>query len=319
MNDAPILILASNSDVHLGYVGRYLDTEPVVVNVGALEAGLTYAFDGRHTWPRFLYGDRAIDLMQVRSVWYRQFNVRKLRPKLQIEPENQRDYAFSALTQLHEALVPLVNPGAHWVSAREAIRRAELKPLQLATAQLAGFHIPPTLFTSNADQARAFLTQHGRCVVKPLSFVMPEGYDQHTVVTDGTDLDLRGLLVTPHIFQPVIDPWYEVRVGTVRDKTFATKVEDTDENAGDGKMRDYRLAFGKGTLRVSPYRLPSPVSTACVDYLRRMGLVSGFTDLIRDRRGRYWFLETNPNGEWGFMDEGAIDGIARAIAHDLQS
>lgn len=38
-------------------------------------------------------------------------------------------------------------------------------------------------------------------------------------------------------------------------------------------------------------------------YLDHYGLVSGSFDLALDSHGGYWWLELNPNGQWGWLEE----------------
>jgi hypothetical protein len=49
-----------------------------------------------------------------------------------------------------------------------------------------------------------------------------------------------------------------------------------------------------------------------------LGLRFAALDFIVAPDGRWWFLEANPNGQWGFIEDATGQPIADAIAADLQ-
>src|SRR6185436_7250974 len=65
-----------------------------------------------------------------------------------------RAFVRSEFAALIDALGHVVT--AHWVNHPHAVRRAEAKPLQLATAQRCGLRVPRTAITNDPACARAF-------------------------------------------------------------------------------------------------------------------------------------------------------------------
>ncbi|MBL1099538.1 hypothetical protein [Streptomyces coffeae] len=65
----------------------------------------------------------------------------------------------------------------------------------------------------------------------------------------------------------------------------------------DGGRKDY------SALSYSVVDLPEHLDKALLSYLDHFGLVSGSFDLAIDRAGNYWWLELNPNGQWGWLEE----------------
>jgi hypothetical protein len=49
--------------------------------------------------------------------------------------------------------------------------------------------------------------------------------------------------------------------------------------------------------------LPDRLEKALLSYLDHLGLVSGSFDLAVDRDGEHHWLELNPNGQWGWLEE----------------
>lgn len=57
----------------------------------------------------------------------------------------------------------------------------------------------------------------------------------------------------------------------------------------------------------------------CVALVKDLGLEFGAIDFILDKKGVYWFLEINPNGQWGFVEERTNQPIGAAIAARLKT
>ncbi len=61
--------------------------------------------------------------------------------------------------------------------------------------------------------------------------------------------------------------------------------------------------------------LPKSVEEMCFGLLSRLGLRYGCIDIIVSPDGEYHFLEINPNGQWGFVEQKAGLPIGKAITH----
>ncbi|MGI9001101.1 MAG: hypothetical protein ACR2GH_05490 [Pseudonocardia sp.] len=62
---------------------------------------------------------------------------------------------------------------------------------------------------------------------------------------------------------------------------------------------------------------PAPVRHGVVAYLRTFGLTFGAFDFSVTPDGRWWFLECNPAGQWGWLADETGLPIAEAIADEL--
>ena len=109
------------------------------------------------------------------------------------------------------------------------------------------------------------------------------------VTADEIDDSVR---VTPHLFQARVDKVADLRVLIVGLHTFAVRI--------DSELLDWRKDYSALTYTVE--NLPDRVDKALHAYLDRLGLVSGSFDLAVDRAGNYWWLELNPNGQWGWLE-----------------
>jgi glutathione synthase/RimK-type ligase-like ATP-grasp enzyme len=62
--------------------------------------------------------------------------------------------------------------------------------------------------------------------------------------------------------------------------------------------------------------VPTDVAKRCRTLVERFGLRFGAVDLAVGSDGVYWFLELNPNGEWGWLQRAGLP-IAEALADTL--
>ncbi|WP_425276746.1 hypothetical protein [Streptomyces bauhiniae] len=79
--------------------------------------------------------------------------------------------------------------------------------------------------------------------------------------------------------------------------------------------QDWRADYS--VLSYEPMNLPSRMEEALIAHLEHFGLVSGSFDLALTRDGDLHWLELNPNGQWGWLEEETGLPIAAAFADVL--
>ncbi|MFE5325448.1 hypothetical protein ACFRCG_03365 [Embleya sp. NPDC056575] len=201
--------------------------------------------------------------------------------------------------------LPKAGPLKVWCNDPLAVAAAALKPAQLASAHHRGLAVPDTLFTSAPAGARAFIRDHhDRTVVKALTQrdipLVPT-----TRVGSGDDLDR--VAGTVHYLQALIeDRVFDAQVTVVDDAVFGARIT-TDDRALDWRtVRD-------GSCHYTPLTVPAAIARACVAHVRDLELVYAALDFVVNAAG-WSYLETNPNGEFGFVQALADQPIAQAIA-----
>ena len=187
---------------------------------------------------------------------------------------------------------------AVWMNEPFRNLAAETKPLQLRFAVEAGFSVPETVVTNSRAEALSFLrATGGQAVVKALSSPLVELADElpQFIYTEGAEAKMlesaREQESIPFILQRRIDPKTDVRVTVVDDQVFAAALADSRA------ALDWRRLSPPAQFTL--YELPRQVADCCRELVRRMGLRFGALDLVIDVEGRHFFLEINPNGEWG--------------------
>lgn len=219
----------------------------------------------------------------------------------------QTEEAFMGLlASLGEAGVRLVNDP--W---RDQV--ASLKTRQLAAAERAGLSIPPTLVTSDPDEARTFLDACGQggAIHKQL-ITPPEAWRPTRRVTAGDLARLDALRFAPVILQAFV-PGVDVRVTAVKDELFAAEIDAR----ATASPEDFRLVLAD--CRVAPCTLPDRDADSLRSLLRDLDLSYAAIDLRRREDGSLVFLEINPGGQWYFVEQRTGQPITAALASLLAS
>lgn len=305
-----VVILSNERDISVDWVVRLLRAEHVAYARLNTERMLdwTLVLDPLEGHAELRGSDHVLDGTQVRSVWFR----RPDPPRLPGVVEPREEEVVRA--QWRVAIRGLAHVlGARWVNHPDRNDDAEQKLLQLRLAREVGFDVPATLVTSDVDSVRDFAVNHDGVVVKGLDapyIEEAEGNGRFVFTTRLSEVaDLDGLEQAPMVFQEEIAPKKDVRVTVVGDRVFAASPVDEIGHV-DWRARSEPVEFERSDI-------PTRVEEMAIALVRRLGLVFGAIDLLCDAEGRYWFLEINPNGEWGWLQKKAKLPIAEAITETL--
>ncbi len=179
-----------------------------------------------------------------------------------------------------------------------ANQRAEYKPLQLAAAQQLGFAVPATLVSNSLDDIKEFIAAHGPVVYKALRWTpyRRDGveYTTWTEPVEAADLD-ASVEAAPHLFQARVDKVADVRVTVIGERVFCVRI---DSETG---LLDWRSDYDQLTYTVVDP--PPGVEQALRAFLDRFGLTFGAFDFAVAGDGTWQFLELNPNGQWGWLED----------------
>ncbi len=312
-----ILIFSSRLDVHVPYVTKYLNKDEFLVIDPLSEiidgGGIDFVFSKN----KLKVSYQNYDLSGIKSIWYRKTSVvdRNLLP---IE-EDKKSYAMSALNT-HVSSLAYLFPDAFWMSERPAVWRANSKPLQLTYAARLGLNVPETLFASTTEAAEKFIKEHGTCIAKNQAREFPPNKIVFTkIIQEKDDLDFSGLQFDPYIFQQYVEPAYELRVTVVGSQVFPATVAGEETDGVSSSYRDWRYAHVNDTFKAAKADLSEKISRQCVELVHDLGLTYGAIDLIVDKKGKTWFLEINPNGQWAFIEELTGQPIGKTIARLLRA
>lgn len=202
-------------------------------------------------------------------------------------------------------------PGIAWVNAPAIAAAMENKIRQLALARRLGFEIPETLVSNDPVLIRKTVEGWGGVAVAKALYsplIEEEESDSFIFTTAITAKDLEAdapLRAAPAIYQPALVPKVDYRVTVIRRRIFVARVESDSEVPLDWRTK-------KNGLRFSRCEFPDDLAERCVSYVREAGLVFGAIDLA-EHAGRFFFLEINPSGEWGWLQKPSGFPIAQAM------
>lgn len=256
-----------------------------------------------------------LSLRDVVSVWYRRPGAPEIAETVRCP--SLREFAHR---ESQEALAGLWRTmDCFWMSRPDAINSARYKPRQLEIASDLGLNVPKTLITNSPDEVEGMLDECGQLIAKPLfSGEINFGDNRKVVFTTPISRDeltaRKSIELAPTIFQEYIQKDLEIRVTVVGDKVFAASINSQDI---DGALHDWRRA-PPGSLSFRSYALTDSVSETCASLVARFGLTFGTIDMVKTPKGDYVFLELNPNGQWGWLENPTGDPYTSTIANLLE-
>lgn len=309
-----VLVLTEATDTTADLVVKELaDCGASVMRVDTADFPLSLQvsarFDG--TWRGEIRStDRAVDLGDIRSVYVR-------RPTMFMFPESMTDaeQRFAGREARRGIGGLLMSLSCSWVNHPSRAADAEYKPFQLQVAAACGLSVPRTVITNAPEHAAEHSAYLGSLAVyKALaSATVADGgrvaFIPTTEVATSDMADLR-VALTAHQFQERVPKVRDVRATVVGRQVFAANILSPD-----GGMIDWRTNYS--ALRYSPVSLPGKVEASLLALLDRLGLAFAAADFVVTADGQHHFVDLNPSGQWGWIQEATGLPIAAALAAHL--
>ncbi|PNG97805.1 ATP-grasp ribosomal peptide maturase [Streptomyces malaysiensis] len=307
----PVLVVTEPLDITADMVITRLNERGVPVirfNPADLPAGeltVSARFGGRpatRVAGRLRTPSRGVDLERIRAVYWR-------RPSWPAFDHLDAADARYAAAQVRHGIAGVLHSldGPLWVNHPVHNAAADHKPTQLATAVRLGLTVPATLVTNDPGEARGFIAAHGRVITKTLRWTPYErdgiGMTSWAEPVTADEVD-DTVSVAPHLFQARVDKVADLRVLVVGRQSFAVRI--------DSGLLDWRKDYSALSYRVVD--LPDWLEKALRACLDHFGLPTGSFDLALDRHGEPHWLELNPNGQWGWLEERTGLPMAAAFA-----
>ncbi|MEE6126281.1 ATP-grasp ribosomal peptide maturase [Chryseobacterium arthrosphaerae] len=247
----------------------------------------------------------------IKGVWHRKAW------RISVPEELDEDYVKIFLNEYGNLRYNLITTleDIPWINPYENEKKVDGNKMhQLKVAQKNNLTVPKTIYSNDDEKITAFFHQYckGKAIAKlhgvTAKTMSGENMISTTVIEEETLEHLSDIAYCPMIFQPYIDKEYELRIVYV-DGEFFTGMINNSENA------DWRIA--REGYFWSAYELPDPVRKNLTSMMKEMGLYIGAIDMIKGKDGQYYFLEVNPQGEWGMLQKELGFPIAERIADNL--
>ncbi len=325
-----ILIISDKKDLQIYWVIYYLNKWKIpfilldIVDY-PLKIKHTSIWNKDRTIQNIQFPDgQSIDCSEIKAVWYRKPDYPKIAEYL---TEGEKEYTYHECNKDLDGLYNYLQD-CFWISPIHNMRRAENKSLQLNIASSMGFSIPNTIITNNQDEAWNFYKKHdGNVVYKTLSTGILTSHKapwEHGIVYGEiytTPLkgyqkeDFELVANCPCLFQEYVQKKYEIRITVVGDITFAAEIHSQENSATLYDWRHSELDFVLHKI----HELPEELSKKCISLVKKLGLRFGAIDMILTPNDEYIFLEINPNGQYGWIEDKTGLNISEAIADSLVS
>lgn len=269
-------------------------------------ASVTYNPTSKKT--KIILPNKTLTELDIKSIWLRRLpppDFSHFEPKL-------IEYCSNEYRDFYEGLEYIFSE-IFWVSKPSTINKAKNKAWQLSVAKKLGFVVPNTIFTNSPDSLEKFC-QNNKAVYKSIKsprISMSEEMNTtvFTSLLGGKQILLKdGLISCPGIIQEFCDKKADIRISVFGNKVFAVKIESQ-------KHKRAKIDFRAGARYVphSIFKLPNRISNLCIKLLEALDLSFGAIDMTLMKDGSYIFLEINPNGQWGWLEEKTGLPMRRAL------
>jgi glutathione synthase/RimK-type ligase-like ATP-grasp enzyme len=250
-------------------------------------------------------GKESIKLSQTEAIYYRKPSLPSL---VNFSPE-YHSMISKELFSFIDGLVESFN--GRCLSKPSILRRADNKILQLKLAEKVGFSLPKSCITNSSSKARFFLKNHTKLyIIKPL-FVGKVTYKDGIGIIQTNLVDrskkMNELCMAPSYFQEYCSKDYELRVTVIGQHFYSVRIDACNKI-------DWRKSPDK--INYSVHKLPVSVKKKCLYFLDMLALNFGAFDFIV-KDGKYYFLEVNANGQWGWLEEKLNLPISKSIINFL--
>jgi hypothetical protein len=317
-----ILLFTVTADIHADRVLAFSRSGTRFVRLD-LDRPHTWKFSFHDGEVKLVLSGTAISLGEVKSVFVRRTpNSEVFKRPLSAAVSAYSDYVAQQEFVLFSDCLSILDSCTRFVNPLASNSRLG-KAVQAYHARAAGFNTPSTYIGSDPEAARQFceriFASGGRPCVKPIVNskvnINGEPHTQFTNTIDPSALDqLDSLSLCPTIFQQYINKAHEVRATVIGDRVFAARIDS--QQAGGGTAIDWR----RYNIPNTPHQainLPVDVIDRILNVQHSLGLLYSAFDFIVTPDGDYVFLETNPYGQWLWIEDLTGLPISQAIADYL--
>jgi ATP-grasp ribosomal peptide maturase len=312
-----VLVLTEPSDTTADRVVKELDCRDIRVfrvDTGDFPLSLEVSawFDG--SWRgEIRCPDGSVDLHDIRSVYVRRPTAFTFPPSM-----NDAEQRFAAREARRGIGGLLASLPCSWVNHPFRVADAEYKPLQYTTAAECGLDVPCTVITNAPGDAAKHGAHLGSSAVYKTfaSATIVDGQQVKLVYTTSVtafDMADARVALTAHQFQQQVPKVRDVRATAVGKRVFAANILGGDVTAGG--LLDWRADYN--ALRYEPVQLPDSVESSLLRMTERLGLSFAVADFVVTADDQHYFVDLNPNGQWGWIQEATGLPIAAAIADEL--
>ena len=158
-----------------------------------------------------------------------------------------------------------------------------------------------------------FIKANERCIIKPICHglqISKEGaFSIYTSeITDLSIFEKSEIFECPAFIQRKVENFRDIRATVIGNKIFAVEIEKECPDDVDWRYPDIKKTY-------NVHKLPHSLQNLMFKLHKKL-IYSAF-DFILTPSGEYYFLETNPAGEWVWLERELGLPISTAIINEL--
>lgn len=295
-----ILIFTSSFDLTVDYlIDKYSRIHDFFrINVDRLD---DYLFDVSETGIYItLTGYWKILVSDAHAIYYRKISFPNLNNKY-----NKKYHPF-IYKEIYTLITGIVETFEGICLTKPSILRlAENKIYQIKIAKEVDFLFPESLISNNTNSINQFCALKKR-IVKPIASgkIEKEGVKdivQTNILNDNISIRIND--ICPAYYQAYIDKDFDLRVTIINNDVFPVKI--ISKNNVDWRKDHLNTKYNLVTI-------PEEIISKCYLFLNKINMNFGVFDFVV-KNNKYYFLEVNPNGQWGWLEKELNINISDAI------
>ena len=265
-----------------------------------------------------------IKLSQIKSFWYRKSELNLLSDfKLALSNDYQEisDEYYNYL--INEELKALRDFVIFSLERKKFLGNIKAengnKLISFEIARQVGFKTPNYFISSSSEKLKAY-SSNKQAIIKPIQ----DGFRFHidkllykNYYCNKIDNELFQNLeseIFPSCIQDYINKKIEIRTFYLNGKTYSMAIFSQENLETQVDFRNYSL--DKPNRNV-PFILPKDIDRKIDLFMNKIGLNTGSIDLILTHENEYYFLEVNPTGQYGMIEQSCFYGLDKKIADFL--
>lgn len=256
-----------------------------------------------------------IRLGEISSIWFRKGGI-----KLKFHEECYRTIEpkmFQHITDEWKTVETLI---LNYFSTLNRIGDNNLseanKLLMLQKAIDVGLEIPASYVLSDKGELLALFEKHTSLIIKPLSNLFGYLSEDKFLIHYTTPLFKSDCEQFPEKFFPILiqeqlDRLFEARITAVNGRLFPTAILPYQYGVSDIRK------LSKDDKRYLPLKLPLDIADRITAFMKSISCTYGCIDMIVTHDYKYYFLEINPQGQYGAFAYYSGYNIDKLIAKSL--
>ncbi|WP_073086725.1 grasp-with-spasm system ATP-grasp peptide maturase [Chitinophaga jiangningensis] len=243
----------------------------------------------------------------IAAVWYRRkihsFPAQYQLKKADFNTEyTLKRFLIDEFNGLHSYLFHLIDRHK-WLN--DPFTEDSLNKLQvLALARKCSIHTPFTEVVTTKKEIESLLNTYPEIIVKPISeciFLEDAAGGQYKMLTKTihhANLHLVPENFFPSLVQEKVEKKFEIRAFYLNGEWHAMAIFSQNNQKTREDFRNYDTERPNRTV---PYQLPATLEAKLHQLMKLLHFRTGSVDLMVDKQGNYYFLEINPEGQFGMV------------------